>query len=345
VGVWQPCIRGLERGAWAQVARARHPLSSPNPLMLQPTPSAYTVRSHPARWFTDATITTAGASDAKKVLAFGTEDGTLLLSVTDSQEASFHTAVTDAPINEISWLSSDILGLAADDEKVYLYNVSKDLVSELVGHDAGINCVRRYDENVFFTGSKDGRALGWDRRMADACCELMHVDADGRGGSVTSLEFNRTREAILYTANTPGGVTNMWDLRYKSRGAHVSSKKRIGYRVIRYLRYCDENLYVLDTNGALYKVSQTGTLHASVHPGTNVTPLSVGTLQFVDDLGLLVYVIDETLTLVDLKAMLICAHRMSGLVDVVSLEYGDFIGYDRNGNLLSFSIEEGSRGR
>lgn len=289
------------------------------------------VKRH-SRWLTDYLITTAVRSEVNRLVVFGMAEGVLAISILSGCEeivqGCFHAAVADSPIAGVEWVGLETLGVVAGDESVYLYDVVRDSVQMLAGHSASTKCIRRRDENVFFSGGRDGYAYGWDRRMGKTCHSLHH----GRG-SVGAVEFSARRSVVVYTACTPGGTVNVWDLRYLRNGLHFSTSQMVGAKALESLVFCRSNLYSVDADGSLFRISEAGQVHEGIH---RFQGLASSRLHYDGYLDALLHVSGETLFYTDSRTTHM--HRIDGLVGVLPLGLGGILGYDKRGNVSEFGI-------
>lgn len=295
------------------------------------------------RWYTDYRMTTSARCDFNRLVVFGTEEGVLSISIVTGHEDvvnnDFLTSICGSSVVDVEWMGPGSVGAVCGDENIYLYDVVKDVSSFVAGHQASTKCIRRRDRSTFFSGGRDGYVYGWDMRTGGTCYTLRHGPVDGRHNtfhSIGSIEFNDRREMVMYTSNTPGGTVNMWDLRYLRNGKHIPDICMVSCKSVERMKYCRNNLYAVDTDGSVFKISQSVSCHGTIHQSPGMV-LGHGRLHFSEYLDLLLHVCGRALVCVDPDTGTVQTNE-ADLVGIVPLEFGGFLGYDGRGNICEFAI-------
>lgn len=209
--------------------------------------------------------------------AIGTSSGSLLIQNNDT---IFDTKITNSSIFDILSFDS-VVYLGTGESSLFKYDLNKFNSNKLYCHTKSINRIKKRNENIFYTGSKDGTVCCWDRRTDSIVHRLSN-----NSGSVLAIEPN---ENVVYVTTANGGILNIYDERYFCKGNVECTSIKISNLGIVDIKRMGGYLLALFANGKIVRLGEMGLVGCEIYHIKNFSCLK-GQIEYVDEIDCLIFV-------------------------------------------------------
>lgn len=218
-------------------------------------------------------------------------------------------------------------------------DLSRHTRNEYVCHESSVRCMRAKTTSMFFSGDRDGKAIGWDtRRKAPACVLLSErPGTKSASKSVTSIAFSVLCDHLVYTSESPGGIVSCWDLRYTERGQVRRFRNDVCDRLILDMKHDVSGLLVLTENHQVLELSDLGVLRSRTTAPESTRSFR-GTIAVFESLRLAVAAASSSMILVDLERRKTSSFQIRNVNGVIHTSDECLAAYGSDGHITEYLL-------
>ncbi|KAL0266042.1 UNVERIFIED_CONTAM: hypothetical protein PYX00_011759 [Menopon gallinae] len=212
-------------------------------------------------------------------------------------------------------------------------NLSQHTRDEYACHRSSVRCMRTKTRSMFFSGDREGKAVGWDTRTKAPAYVLAGEMPCARsaGKSVTSIAFNVLYDFLVYTSESPGGIVSCWDLRYTERGQVRRVKNNVCDRLILDMRHDVSGLLALAEDHQVLELSDQGVMRSRTAVSGKLRSFQ-GTLALFKHLRLAAAAASSSLVLVDLETRETSSFEIRSVNGILPTGGECFVAYGSDGH-------------